>query len=136
MIVDDSKYPEYGNSVISFRKAFIDQNPAGSQGFLAAVEQAARDINQDPNAWRALLGEYKLVPEALQESYPIPPFPAASVPSEAQWQDVTAMGQSRELIEKHLPYGESVTGCLCQSSSGGISRRAMTARSRQKRLND
>ncbi len=109
LIVDDSKYPEYGNSVISFRKEFIDAHPQEVKGFLLAVEQAITDINKDPNAWRGLLSEYKLVPAALQESYPIPAFPPASVPTQAQWQDVTAWAISRELIPQDLPYNESVT---------------------------
>jgi len=109
LIVDDSKYPEYGCSVISFRKTFIDEHPQAVKGFLQAVEQAAADINKDPNAWRGLLSEYKLVPEALQKSYPIQTFPSASVPTQAQWQDVTAWMLSRGLISKDLPYNESIT---------------------------
>jgi NitT/TauT family transport system substrate-binding protein len=108
-IVDDSKYPEYGSSVISFRKAFIDANPQAVAGFLRAVEQAVTDLNSDPDQWRGLLREYKLVPEALQESYPIPAFPPASVPGPPQWQDVTAWAVERALIPQDLPYGESVT---------------------------
>jgi ABC-type nitrate/sulfonate/bicarbonate transport system substrate-binding protein len=109
-MVDDSKYPEYGNSVISFRKTFIDQYPQAVKGFLAAVEEASTAINKEPNAWRALLSEYKLVPEALLESYPIPAFPAASIPSEAQFQDVVDWARSRQLIDVDLAYGDSVTG--------------------------
>jgi len=110
LIVDDSQYPQYGNSVVSFRKAFIDEHPQAVEGFLTAVEQAVADINADPNAWRGLLGEYKLVPEALQESYPIPSFPTASIPTAEQWQDVTSWAAARELIQQDLPYGASVTG--------------------------
>lgn len=109
LIVDDSKYPEYGNSVISFRKTFIDEHPQAVKGFLEAVEQAVVEINKDPNAWRTLLGEYKLVPGALQESYPIPGFPTASVPDQAQWQDVNSWAVERELIDQDLPYDNSIT---------------------------
>lgn len=110
IIVDDSKYPEYGYSVISFRKAFIDQYPQAVKGFLQAVEQAVAEINKDPEAWRPLLGEYKLVPEPVQPSYPMPVFPAASIPSENQWQDVIDWSKSRQLIETSLDYGGSISG--------------------------
>jgi NitT/TauT family transport system substrate-binding protein len=109
IIVDDSKYPEYGNSVISFRKTVIDQNPEAIRGFLAAIEQATQDINREPEAWRQLLGEYKMVPEPMQASYPMPAFPKASVPSEAQFQDVIEWANARKLIETDLSYSDSVT---------------------------
>lgn len=109
LVVDDSKYPEYGNSVISFRKSFIDQNPEAVKGFLTAVEKAVADINKDPNAWRSLLGENKLVPANVQATYPVPPFPPASVPTEAQWKDVIDWMKSRSLVDKDLPYAESIT---------------------------
>jgi NitT/TauT family transport system substrate-binding protein len=109
VLVEDSKYPEYGNSVISFRKSFIDQNPQAVSGFLKAVEQAVSDLNQSPEKWRPLLGEYKLVPEALQASYPMPAFPKASVPSEAQFKDVVDWALTRKMIETNPAYTDSVT---------------------------
>ncbi len=109
ILVDDSKYPEYGYSVISFRKAFIDQNPKAVQGFLAAFEQAVTDINQKPETWRSLLGENKLLPEPLQAAYPMPGFPSASVPSEAQFKDVIEWATTRQIITTSLDYAQSVT---------------------------
>jgi NitT/TauT family transport system substrate-binding protein len=109
VIVDDSQYPEYGYSVISFRKAVIDQSPQSIAGFLAAVEAAALKINQDGETYRPLLGEYQLAPPDVQASYPMPVFPAASVPGEAQFADVISWAMSRALIENELPYAESVT---------------------------
>lgn len=108
VIVDDSKYPEYGNSVISFRKAVIDQNPQAVSAFLRAIEDAVTAINQNPETYRPLLGEYQLVPENVQASYPMPPFPAASVPSEAQFADVVDWARGRALIENDLAYGDSI----------------------------
>jgi NitT/TauT family transport system substrate-binding protein len=109
LLLDDSKYPEYGTSVISFRKAFIDQNPQAVKGFLKAIEQAVIDINKDPNSWRSLLAENKLIPAAVQDTYPVPSFQAAAVPSKAQFQDVVDWEKSRKLLDKDLDYGASVT---------------------------
>jgi NitT/TauT family transport system substrate-binding protein len=109
IIVDDSKYPEYGNSVISFRKAVIDKHPQAISGFLRAVEEASMAINASPETYRGLLGEYKLVPENVQTTYPIPPFPAASLPSEAQFADVVAWAKAHSLIEKDQSYSDSIT---------------------------
>jgi NitT/TauT family transport system substrate-binding protein len=110
LIVDDASYPEYGNSVISFRKTIIDQHPAAVKGFLTAIEKAVADINKQPEAWRSMLGEYKMVPDAVLSTYPMPSFPTASVPSEAQWKDVIDWAKSRGLINTDLEYGKSVTG--------------------------
>lgn len=109
LIVDDSKHPEYGYSVISFRKAVIDQHPDAIKGFLAAVEKANADINKNPESFRALIGEKKMVPVAVQATYPVPPFPTASVPTEAQWKDVLDWLKARKLMENDLAYGDSIT---------------------------
>jgi NitT/TauT family transport system substrate-binding protein len=110
LVIDDSKHPEYGNSVITFRKTVIDQHPGAIKAFLAAVKQAAADINKTPETWRSLLGEYKMVPEAVQATYPMPAFPAASIPTEAQWKDVIDWAKARKMIETDLKYGDSITG--------------------------
>jgi NitT/TauT family transport system substrate-binding protein len=108
LIVSDAQYPEYGYSVLSFRKTFIDQNPRAVQGFLKAFEQAVNDINQKPEAWRSLLGEYKLVPQTLQATYVMPAFQPAAVPSEAQYNDVIDWMITRRLIESGGKYADSV----------------------------
>ena len=109
LIVDDSKYPQYGSSVISFRKAFIDQNPQAIRGFLAAVEEAASAINKDGEKYRTLLGEYKLVPEPVISSYPMPTFPAASIPTQAQFEDAVAWAKGRSMITTDVKFADSVT---------------------------
>ncbi len=108
-IVDDSAHPEFGNSLISFRKSVIDANPEAIRGFLAAIDQAAKDINANPTEWDELLTEQKLVPAPLIGSYKIPTFPTGSVPSEAQWDDVVAWGLEKGLISQYISYDDSVT---------------------------
>lgn len=116
-LVDDTGYTELGISVISFRKAFIDQNPQAVQGFMAAIAKAVADINQDPETWRPLLAEKKLIPEALKETYPMPQFPDPIVPDEAQFADMIDWAKSRALIENDLLYSESVTDRFIDNSS-------------------
>jgi NitT/TauT family transport system substrate-binding protein len=109
LILDDTSHPEYGNSVISFRKAVIDAHPEAIRGFLAALDKAIAEINSDPSRWDDLLTEQKLVPAPLIGSYQIPPFPAGSLPSEAQWADVLAWARNKGLVVAELPYEDSVT---------------------------
>lgn len=107
-VVDDTTRPEIGNSLISFRRAFVEENPEAVRGFLTAVERAVQDINADRTQWEDLLTEQKLVPTPLIGSYEIPMFPTAGVPSQAQWDDVLAWAQEKGLVTQDVSYGESV----------------------------
>jgi NitT/TauT family transport system substrate-binding protein len=108
-ILDDTKHPEFGNSVISFRKAVIDESPQAIRGFLAALDQAIEEISANPGQWDSLLAEQQLVPEPLIGSYEIPPFPTGQVPSESQWSDVLDWAQEKGLITAEVSYADSVT---------------------------
>jgi NitT/TauT family transport system substrate-binding protein len=107
-ILDDSSHPEYGNSVISFRKGVIDANPEAVRGFLAAVDQAVQEINADPSMWEELLTEQSLVPAPLIGTYKIPTFPSGTLPSQAQWDDVVEWSLEKGLISAIVSYNESV----------------------------
>lgn len=112
VVVDDSAHPEYGNSLISFSRAFADANPDTVRAFLAAIEKATAEINADKGKWQNLLVEQKLVPAPLLESYTLPDFPAASVPSEAQFADVLSWTIEKGLIESAIAYADSVSGAF------------------------
>jgi NitT/TauT family transport system substrate-binding protein len=109
IILDDRKHPEYAYSVLSFRKEFLDQNPEAVKNFLKAVEEATAILNADPMKYSSLLSDKKLVPESIIGSYKVGTFPTASVPSQAQWDDVQAWAKEKGMIEKDLPYSETVT---------------------------
>jgi NitT/TauT family transport system substrate-binding protein len=108
VIVNDSKYPEYGHSVISFRNEFVNDNEDAVRGFLAALEKAVEDINQDREQFSGLLTERGLVPEPLVGSFTIPDFPTASVPPTSQWDDVLDWALQKGYVEGELDYEESV----------------------------
>jgi NitT/TauT family transport system substrate-binding protein len=109
VVVDDSAHPEIGNSLISFDKEFVDANPEAVRAFLGAIEQATTEINADKSAWQNLLVDQKLVPAPILESYTLPDFPAASVPSEAQFADVLAWTMEKGLVENEIAYAGSVS---------------------------
>jgi NitT/TauT family transport system substrate-binding protein len=108
VVLDDTKHPEYGYSVYSFSKALIDEHPEAVRGFLAAIEDAIKMINADPTKWDNLLTEKQLVPAPLMGKFKIPTFPTASILSQAQWEDMLAWVKEKGLIQKDLPYDESV----------------------------
>jgi NitT/TauT family transport system substrate-binding protein len=109
IVLDDINHPLYGASVISFRKEFIDANPQAVRAFLAAIEEAVTLINSKPADYAGLLAEKQLVPPPLLGTYTIPPFPTAGVPSEEEWGDVLQWALEKGLLERELPYAESVS---------------------------
>ena len=108
VVIDDTLHPEYGNSEISFRKDVIDEHPEAISGFIAAIEKAVNEINSDPSKWDELLSEKQLVPAPLIGTYQIPTFPIASVPSEAQWEDVVAWAIAKTYLKDNVSYADSV----------------------------
>jgi len=109
LVVDDTAHPEFGLSVLSFSTQAIEEKPQAIRRFLAAWNLAARDLNGDPEAYRALLLENVNLPESIQETYVIPEFPLNEVPSEAQWGDVSDWLVEKGLVDEALAYRDSVT---------------------------
>ena len=112
IVADDSAHPEYGFSVISFRKEVIDANPDAVRAFLAAVEEASDLINLDPKKYTNVLSEQKLVPPPLLETYEVPPFPDQAVPTEAEWMDALAWAKEKGMLTTDVSYADSVNGSL------------------------
>jgi NitT/TauT family transport system substrate-binding protein len=109
VVLDDTQYPQLGNSELDFTKAFLDQHPEAVRGFLKATEQAVRDINGNKAKWIPLLVSKNLLSSSLATNYTLPDFPLASVPSQAQWQDVVAWEKSKGLLTSDVPYASSVS---------------------------
>jgi NitT/TauT family transport system substrate-binding protein len=108
LIIDDTAHPEFGTSVLSFRKEIIDQSPDALRGFLRALEKATAEVNADPGKWSTLLTEKSLVPAPLVGTYRLPEFPSASVPSEAQYNDALDWAVSRGLLTGSAAYADAV----------------------------
>jgi NitT/TauT family transport system substrate-binding protein len=109
IVLDDTQHPLYGASVISFRKQFIDENPAVISSFLRAIEDAVILINLQPEAYASLLAEKQIVPPSLLDSYTIPPFPMMGVPSQIEWAEAARWAKDKGLLENAPSYEESVT---------------------------
>jgi len=108
IVADDSTHPEYGFSIISFRKEVIDANPDAIRGFLAAIEEATALLNADPSKYKNVLNEQNLVPPPLLETYQTPPFPSAGVPTEAEWNDALNWLKEKGILTVDVSYADSV----------------------------
>jgi len=112
IVTDDSKHPEYGFSVISFRKDAIDSNPEAIKSFLAAIEDATKLLNADPAKYKNLLSEQKLVPAPLLDKYQPPMFPTAGVPTESEWKDALSWLKEKGILTTDVSYHDSVNASL------------------------
>lgn len=109
IVLDDAQYPQYGFSVISFRKAVIDEHPDAIRAFLAAIEEATVMVNANPEKYTTLLSDKKLVPEPLIGSYQVPDFPTKGIPSEDEWLDALEWAKAKGLLDGEVSYAGSVT---------------------------
>ncbi|MDL1909940.1 transporter substrate-binding domain-containing protein [Chloroflexi bacterium CFX6] len=112
IVADDSTHPEYGFSVISFRKAVIDENLEAVKGFLAAIEEATSALNADPAKYKNVLSEQNLVPPPLLETYQTPPFPSAGVPTVEEWNDALNWLKEKGILTVDVSYADSVNASL------------------------
>jgi NitT/TauT family transport system substrate-binding protein len=109
-VIDDTALPdqEFSQSVLSFRNVVLVEKAEAVRAFLRAWNRAVEDLNADPNAYRQLWIENTSVPEAVRETYVIPPFPVNAITSEAAWNDVAAWLIERGIIETAPAYTDSV----------------------------
>ncbi len=107
-IIDDSAYADYSVSTLSFRTTYIEEQPTAVAAFLAAWTRAVEDLNADPDAYRGVFLENVNVPPAIQETYVIPPFPVAQLPTPDQWDDVMDWLVFKELLDAPVAYEASV----------------------------
>jgi NitT/TauT family transport system substrate-binding protein len=112
IVADDSSHPEYGFSVISFRKEVIDASPEAVKGFLAAIEEATALLNAEPAKYKNVLSEQKLVPPPLIEAYQAPVFPTAAVPTAEEWKDGLNWLKEKGILTSDVLYEESVNASL------------------------
>ena len=111
-VIDDTKNPSVGASVISLTKDMIDSDPAAARAFLKAVDEAVALINADPAKYKAVLAENKVVPPDLMEAFKFPTFPGATLPSQAEWDDVVAWATESGILPTTPDFAASVNGSL------------------------
>lgn len=111
-VIDDTANPVLGASVYSLSKQLIDSDPAAAKAFLKAIDEAMALINADPTKYRTILGENKVVPPDLLESFTFPAFPAAEIPSQSEWDDVAAWASANSRLATKPDYAATVIGSL------------------------
>jgi NitT/TauT family transport system substrate-binding protein len=69
---------------------------------------AVKELNSNPERYSDLLIEKGRVPQSIQGTFQMPPFPEASVPSPEQLADVVHWSIEKGLIEESIPYERMV----------------------------
>lgn len=108
-VASDLQAAHLSASVVSFSTDALAGKTEAVKKFMAAWDRAAADLNREPESFRALMLEKIRVPKNVSASYPMPPFPRASVPTKAQWDDVQDWMRSKKLLTEQVAYEDSVT---------------------------
>jgi NitT/TauT family transport system substrate-binding protein len=108
-VIDDSTHPLYSISVLSFNIEAFKAKADAVRQFLKAWNQAAQDINADPESYRGLLLQKIRVPKNIQQTYRIPPFPLGEIPGAESWADVMDWMVSKGLLKAPIAYKDSIT---------------------------
>jgi NitT/TauT family transport system substrate-binding protein len=108
LVVDDTSVPELSQSILTFSTEILETEPDAVRGFLKAWEMAVGELNANPDSYRDLLIEKGRVPESIQGTFQMPPFPEASVPTEEQLADVVKWALDTGLVEQDVPYERMV----------------------------
>lgn len=108
LVVDDSQFTQFSQSVLVFGLKAIESKSTTLGKFLTAWNKAVADLNADPGAYRDLLIEQGRVPESIQGSYSMPPFPQNEITTAEQWADVVAWLLDKGLIDGEIPYEDVV----------------------------
>jgi NitT/TauT family transport system substrate-binding protein len=107
-VVDDTTVPELSQSILAFSTEALDAKPEAVRRFLQAWEMAVAELNTKPDDYRDLLIEMGRVPESIQGTFQMPPFPEASVPNPEQLADVVAWALDKGIVRKDVPYERMV----------------------------
>ena len=108
-VVDDSKYPGYSVSVLSFNIKSLTLKTALVRQFLKAWVRATEEINRNAESYRPLLLKKIRIPKNIQTTFKIPPYPVREIPDARQWSDVMNWMVSKDLLSSPLPYEQSIT---------------------------
>ena len=111
-VISDSAHPKFSVSVLSFHTNAIKDKNAAVRAFMRAWYRGAKKINQDPGSCVSILLKKIRLPKNIRDSYRLPPYPLNRVPTPDQWADVMAWMVEKGLLERPLPYGDSVTAAL------------------------
>ena len=97
-----------GMSVLAFRTDFLADHGGLVRTLLRVHDLAIARINAAPVTYQHLLSEKARLPEILNETFSVPPFPAADVPTGAEIAKAYAWMVEKDLVQEARPYEQVV----------------------------
>jgi NitT/TauT family transport system substrate-binding protein len=108
LLMDDTAIPDLSLSIVAFSVESLEARPEAVRRFLRAWSMAVDELNNNPEAYEALLVEVGRVPESIQGSFQMPPFPEDGVPAPEPVADAVQWARDEGLVQNDVPYDEMV----------------------------
>jgi NitT/TauT family transport system substrate-binding protein len=108
-LVDDGQYPFYSASVLSFHVNAATKRNESVRRFVRGWDRAVKALNRNPDDYRSLMQKSVRIPPNIQQSFTVPRYPRAGLPSPEQWEDMMQWMQAKGLTGAPLPYEPSIT---------------------------
>ncbi len=108
LLMDDTAIPDLSLSIVAFSVETLQDKPEAVRRFLRAWSMAVDELNSNPEAYDGLLIEVGRVPESIQGTFEMPPFPEDIVPRPEPVADAVQWARDEGLVQNDVPYDEMV----------------------------
>jgi len=108
LLMDDTAISDLSLSILAFSVESLESQPEAVRRFLRAWSMAVDELNSHPEAYDALLIEVGRVPESIQGSFQMPPFPEDGVPAPEPVADAVQWARDEGLVQNDVPYDDMV----------------------------
>ncbi len=109
-LIRDDKGIDLSQTVLMFDQSFLTKNAVSVKSFLAAVNEAASLINEHPESVREVMVKYVRLPEPMKQTFPVPTFPALTVPSDMEIATTFSWLKEKGVLQRDLSYADVVNG--------------------------
>jgi NitT/TauT family transport system substrate-binding protein len=107
-VIDDTRYPQYSMSVLTFNIKTINKKRADLKKFMKAWNRAVEALNANPDNYRDLFLGKIPVPPSLSNTFIIPQFAVSQLPEEKQWNDVLDWLEEKGILFSRPSYKDSI----------------------------
>ena len=108
LIADDTKGENLSQSVMIVRSSVLSESgrPEQIEILKAVWDEAAANVNKDPESYRETLIEHANLPIEIADTYPISTYPTVQLPTAAMVDPVLAWMQQKSYLTQPLTYDE------------------------------
>ncbi len=108
LIVDDTKGANLSQTILLFKKDYLDKNRDAVKEMLKAMDEGTELINKDPNAYRKLLVDKAKLPQPIADTYKINTYPKAQAPAKADVDRLLDWMVKKKIVKPGLTYKDLV----------------------------